>query len=160
MSSKTCATCLLVLPLSAFHRNAWGNQGLSSDCGKCRNEKNRARRKANPHAEREYARNTALKADYGLSRADYDSLVAAQHNLCLICQRPERRKSKFGKVFELSVDHDHETGRVRGLLCFSCNTALGQLGDCLGWVERAAAYLRQHSDPTKAPPTETGSGFD
>ncbi len=57
----------------------------------------------------------------------YNEMLTSQNNLCAICNRPESKKSKQGVVRSLAVDHCHSTGKVRGLLCFDCNTTLGKV---------------------------------
>jgi hypothetical protein len=74
------------------------------------------------------ARNLAV---YGLTPESYRQMVEAQHGRCAIC----------GDKGRLFVDHDHETGSVRGLLCSNCNTALGMFEDDLARIERAIKYL-------------------
>lgn len=90
-------------------------------------------------------RNDHLRRKYGLTGDEYDRLLAAQGGLCAICRQPERLMGR-GRVRRLAVDHDHRTGRVRGLLCASCNTILGHLRDDPAWasdfVVRMTAYLR------------------
>lgn len=71
---------------------------------------------------------------YGITKADFDSLMLAQGGLCPICRDP---------LTAPHVDHDHRTGAVRGILCMSCNVALGHLGDDVGRVSRAVEYLSQ-----------------
>lgn len=90
----------------------------------------------NPEAakaiQRRANRTYALK-QYGLTLEDFDKMVAEQGGACAIC----------GTVPEqLCVDHCHEKGVVRGLLCSECNAGLGKLGDTIGALERAVAYLR------------------
>jgi len=77
-------------------------------------------------------RKYALGRDYNLTPEGYDALVAAQGGRCAICL--DRA--------ELVVDHDHDTGLVRGLLCPHCNTGLGRFRDCLDSLRRAIDYLR------------------
>ena len=76
-----------------------------------------------------------LKRKYGMTLADYDGMFAAQDGVCAICgeARPEERA--------LHVDHDHETGVIRGLLCFRCNNALGDFREEYELFQRAADYL-------------------
>jgi hypothetical protein len=82
-------------------------------------------------------------ARYGISAADQEAMLEAQGHVCALCRRPPGKK-------RLSVDHDHVTGRVRGMLCGACNTALGGLQDSPEMCERAAEYLRRHSVSPKA----------
>jgi len=81
--------------------------------------------------------NNALMRVFGITLDQYENLAAAQDNRCAICGKPETGK-------RLSVDHDHQTGRVRGLLCGLCNTAIGKLNDDPALLEKAVTYLRQH----------------
>lgn len=74
-----------------------------------------------------------LRLTYGIDVADFDEMVVEQGGCCGICE-----EQLSGPI---AVDHDHETGSVRGLLCYRCNTGLGSLGDSLDGVMRAAAYL-------------------
>ena len=79
------------------------------------------------------------KRRYELNREDYDRLVAQQRNLCMICQQPPSGKPPMGV---LHVDHDHATGKVRGLLCGLCNRGIGALGDDIARIESALKYLK------------------
>lgn len=83
-------------------------------------------------------RNAWLKARYGITASDYDAMLAAQDGRCAICgtTEPEGRRGVF------CVDHDHETGAVRGLLCWPCNRRLGVL-EMREWREAADRYLAQ-----------------
>lgn len=81
-----------------------------------------------------------LKSRYDLSLEDFEHMLALQDGVCAICKRPENDKYKR----RLSVDHDHETGKIRGLLCHMCNTALGKLNDDPELFSSAARYLRLH----------------
>lgn len=79
------------------------------------------------------AHETRIVKVYGLLPGEYDQLLTAQGGTCAICLRAT------GKARRLAVDHDHETGEVRGLLCKPCNrTILGHGGEVL---QRAVAYL-------------------
>jgi hypothetical protein len=80
-----------------------------------------------------------LMKNYGIKAADYDRMLLEQGGLCKICKSSDH-KSK--RVEHFAVDHDHETGQVRGLLCHSCNRGIGYLQDRLEIVEAAAKYLK------------------
>ena len=81
-------------------------------------------------------RNNRLQYAYGISLAEYDAMLEAQDGVCALCGKtPEENGHR------LFVDHDHETGRIRGLLCRVCNASLGGLGDTLEAIERVLDYL-------------------
>lgn len=111
-----------------------------------RNAQARARRAANPDRPREqwrsYARRRtpeqrrswALKKNYGITIDDYNRMYAEQHGSCVICR----------KSFPvLDVDHNHETGKVRGLLCKKCNKGLGHFDDQPVLLFSAIDYLNR-----------------
>ena len=83
----------------------------------------------------------ALKYKYDFSETEYSWFYSEQSGLCAICLSPER-PTRTGKVRALSVDHNHDTGEIRGLLCRNCNVALGMLGDSQTRLQRALDYLR------------------
>jgi Recombination endonuclease VII len=80
-------------------------------------------------------RKSYLRRTYGITIADYDRMFEEQNGVCAICgeARPEERT--------LHIDHDHETGVIRGLLCFRCNNALGDFREEYELFQRAADYL-------------------
>jgi hypothetical protein len=81
-----------------------------------------------------------LKKEYGLSIQDYEKLLGSQGGVCKICLRYNSRKGLNGTLI---VDHDHDTGVVRGLLCHGCNVGLGHFRDSPELLEEAIAYLRE-----------------
>ncbi|MFG3359405.1 endonuclease VII domain-containing protein [Streptomyces griseofuscus] len=113
---KLCLKCGEIKPWSEWHRNATASDGLSTRCKACRAAEGRSGH---------------LKRQYGLTVAERDAMVASQRGLCVICL----------KAPTAHVDHCRKTGRVRGVLCFNCNSAIGKLGDDPDAVRRAAAYL-------------------
>jgi hypothetical protein len=159
---KRCKKCGEVKPLDEFYKSAGMRDGHRSDCKACNllakkewyaanreaviekvkrwqrehkdvvNARNRAYREAHPDAMREWD----LKTKFGISISDYDGLLEAQGGDCAICGKPQ------GKI-SLHVDHDHESGEIRGLLCLGCNNALGQFKDDCDLLARAAGYLRR-----------------
>jgi len=74
---------------------------------------------------------------YGLTDIDYAEMFVGQNGVCAICGRPPKKKRLF-------VDHDHDSGRVRGLLCWRCNTAIGLLHDDTDTIKSAINYLNGH----------------
>lgn len=89
--------------------------------------RNRAWRQANPERSSAINRASYMKATYGITVDEYDEMLADQGGVCAICGEAPTTK-------RLAVDHDHETGELRGLLCVPCNAALGVLEDNLDAV--------------------------
>lgn len=103
-----------------------------------RQEAHRQRSKAAYHRDPLRARENKLRNAFGLSLADYDQMLTAQDGVCAICHKA----CKSGR--ELAVDHDHETGEVRALLCMNCNRAIGWLQDDPDLLMKATDYLLRH----------------
>lgn len=92
-----------------------------------------------------YARSWMLKARYGLTPEAHQKLLADQNFVCAVCKSDELFvNSRTGRKQELSVDHCHETDRVRGLLCVGCNRGLGYFKDNKDTLRAAIAYLEKH----------------
>lgn len=87
-------------------------------------------------------RNCQLRRDYGITLDDYEVMLKSQDGVCAICGDPPKGGKTSSK--NLHVDHDHETGKVRGLLCNNCNLGVGKFRDDPLLMEKAASYMRQH----------------
>ena len=88
-----------------------------------------------------------LKHEYGITLEEYNVILKKQNNVCAICQSEEILIDKrTGKAKRLAVDHCHKTDAIRGLLCWSCNTAIGKLRDDPQIIERAAKYVRNKGE--------------
>src|SRR3990167_3179473 len=77
---------------------------------------------------------------FGISVQEYQTILTEQNNKCAICER--RRNIDHKRFKRLHLDHNHKTGKVRGLLCSSCNLGLGKFRDDPTIIEKAAMYLR------------------
>lgn len=89
------------------------------------------------------SRKQKLFRDYGMTEEQYLTLAQKQGGVCAICHQPETHKHRNGRTCRLAVDHSHTTGAVRGLLCYTCNVAIGFLYDSPRLCESAAAYLTE-----------------
>lgn len=164
-----CYLCGESKPLSEYQPSV-----IKAGCGACRSCKYTAKRayeqrqpqkaaaarnrhrKANLDHHRAvvrdyFRRNPDRRRDYNLRRYDitsqeYDRLLSAQGGACACCGATQNRDGK-----RLFVDHDHETGAIRGLLCRKCNAGIGALGDDIAGVERALAYLKRAQPVRSAP---------
>ena len=161
---KTCLKCKIEKSLEEYYFVKRGNRPMS-DCKQCTRLKVRQWRLDNPEKfiAQSRARYQAKREDYlkrandyrimhpearranhllrryGLTPEDYQALLDEQHGQCAICGR-EPRGSRNEK--NLHVDHDHDTGEVRGLLCISCNAAIGGLHN-LELLESAVRYINR-----------------
>lgn len=88
-------------------------------------------------------RDKDLKRTYGITLAYYIELLTAQGGACAICSNPETDTHK-GKIKRLAVDHDHKTGKIRGLLCGNCNRAIGMIKENQSIALSIVKYLRKH----------------
>ena len=87
-----------------------------------------------------YKRNKHYKRRYGITLDQYNDMATRQHELCAICGNPETGVNKHGPM-RLVVDHDHLTGKVRDLLCYNCNIALGRLQEGIPVLHSMIRYL-------------------
>lgn len=162
---KTCRVCRLEQPLAEYY---FGKGRRIDECRTCVKTRVDAYRKLNGRAPRTdrtrqaarglYRRNKLAAADgrteqsfkqkfdrHGITLDQYHSLAERQDFLCAIChQEPPPQNARQGNVDNFVIDHDHETGRVRALLCWLCNAALGSMQDCPIIGRSAVAYLEHH----------------
>lgn len=144
---KVCSLCRLKKSLTCFYKARYGKLKLGSRCKDCNREEGRRWRKGNLERDRRnhrsyakanrekiasYSRNYRLLKAHGITELQYRGLVKAQDGLCAICR---------AVTAELDVDHCHKSGKVRGLLCNSCNVGIGHLRDSIEILQSAIAYL-------------------
>lgn len=84
-----------------------------------------------------------LRRNFGIGLDDYNRMHADQNGCCAICGKPETG-TRNGKPIRMAVDHHHESGAVRDLLCTACNKLIGLAGEDIAVLESAIAYLRRH----------------
>lgn len=117
---------------------------------------------AKREANRDFYRGRDFRRVYGIGFADYQRMLIDQKGVCAICENPET-KIENGTIRLLSVDHDHTTKAVRGLLCANCNMAIGYACDDPTVLKRAIAYLEKHAtvpDPNVLPFTPRNPNRD
>jgi len=158
---KLCTGCKTEKPITSFNKNKTRKDGLNGHCKSCFNlyceknasvlsDKKKQYKKENwdriKVENKEYVqkhiltikekvKNRRLKTLYGISRKEYDLMHLDQENLCAIC---------LSFKFVLDVDHDHKTGKVRGLLCGHCNRGLGLFMDNPLLLKEALNYLKKY----------------
>jgi Recombination endonuclease VII len=106
------------------------SRGLIAYCKPCHTAKGKETYTRLYGSTREYH----LRRRYGIGQADVDRMLVEQEDKCAGCDKPDPEH----------VDHDHATGLVRGMLCFNCNQALGNVRDSVPVLDRLAAYLVKH----------------
>lgn len=127
---KWCPDCGEVKPLAKFPSTRANVSGRHSYCKPCHNARGRATLEKLGGS-----RTYHLKRRYGITARDADALLANQGGLCAICKVSPA----------VHVDHDHETGAVRALLCFNCNGGLGQFKDNPEVLHAAEYYVQFHT---------------
>lgn len=136
-ATKQCKTCGDFFDLTQFQKDRTKNDGLRPYCKACTS----ARRKE--LLTKEVIRKRNLEKNFGKGAMDvYASLFDQQGGVCAICSSPEN-----GRYDNLSVDHCHGTGSIRGLLCNNCNRGIGLLRDSPEMLRKAADYIDRSRPP-------------
>ena len=132
---KTCTKCGKKAPLEGFNKEKKAKDGRTSQCKTCCNERTRKHYRDNPDAG--WSRD--IKKKYGITPQDYHDLLAEQGGVCAnagcTATNPGPNKNRW------CVDHNHDTGEIRGLLCSNCNAAAGILQDHPDTLRGLADYL-------------------
>lgn len=144
-----CTKCKETKAPTEFRTDLKKLNGLRSDCRECERARARIWQKEtqqykrwkieNPERQAVLSEKHAM-ARYGITVEDYQRMLGAQGGVCAICGSDDPKMRK-GARQRFCVDHDHETGRVRGLLCMPCNTALGGFRDDPERLRKAVTYL-------------------
>lgn len=158
VTQYTCRECKRLYAKKYYNENS-DKVSASNQAWRQRNAEkvkaNDARvRKEKPHLTRErqarykeknYERLNIMARvrDHGLTLEQYFRMVSDQNDLCKICNKPESKLWQ-GKVTELCIDHCHETGKVRGLLCFKCNIGIGVFDDNIENIQIAIEYIKSN----------------
>ncbi len=157
---KICAECKIPKNIEEFGKDKYNKDGLNYDCKLCKNKKARIRNKVNPQQTKarskrnastraawyktkpgiESSRRAHLKRKYNITLEDYNKLLDKQNSVCAICGRTEMNNAN--KV--LCVDHNHNTGAIRGLLCGLCNSGIGHFQDDIILIRKSISYLKQY----------------
>jgi hypothetical protein len=162
MEKRICTGCNQEKPLDSDHftKDKYDKSGFTYRCKICRNETSRKWNLKNPDKVKEAnllnrdkrkkfysspegivcSRKAHLKRMYGITLDDFNKMLKNQGGKCAICRGTETRDKH--KV--MAVDHDHKTGKVRALLCFKCNSALGNFNDDPELLKKALKYLKNY----------------
>lgn len=164
-TSKTCPNCHRTLDIEMFTPSTTSNDGYHCYCKNCRAEKQRARYIKMKIQDPNFAENTrqaqakyrdtkkndqvwvekykekyknyGYKKKYGITLIEKELMLISQNNQCLICEKEMKLNNNC------HVDHNHETSKVRGLLCGRCNGGLGYIEDT-NFLNKAKGYLKNY----------------
>ena len=151
-SSKACTVCKKLKPRKYFQTDKRLKSGLLSACKSCIAAKAKLYRTNHPSAERRIVnRKSMLKTAYGMTLEQYQQMWNAQKGVCAICGEPEAKPTYPNATPQiLSVDHNHTTGKIRGLLCRSCNLGLGMFKKDAARIKGVLAYLELYEPEVNA----------
>lgn len=157
---KFCTQCKTSLPLENFANNKNSKSSKNYYCKMCDNirsreyfrnnrelkrayqakyrEKNREKIRETCRGKYEQSYIQQVKSKYGISAEDYYNILDHQRDSCLVCLKLFTYDSKSNKPH---IDHDHKTGKVRGILCNHCNAALGQARDSIPILKNMIKYI-------------------
>lgn len=166
MVSKKCTKCKEVKPHQDYYKDKSSKDGYAYSCIECDKKRVKKYRQENrekfresqkkwqaknpakvkQYAKTNYIRNIRVRQNYNLKKLcgitidQYDETFERQGGVCAICGQPETMKNQYG-VRRLSADHDHATGRFRGLLCNNCNRFVGFCDESVGVLKKTIQYL-------------------
>jgi hypothetical protein len=138
---KMCTVCKVAKPFEEFYdgykakkqRDVVNKKYPHSRCKDCDHARVKVYHKNNRAKVTKQQLISHRRREYGLTEEEYNNMVLSQNNMCSICNKPSDRT--------LHIDHNHVTGRVRGLLCSNCNLGIGLLQEDLIILNRAIEYL-------------------
>ena len=144
--TKVCCVCNTRKTFDEFYNLKNKSDGKSYRCKDC-DDVARKKWKSNNH-ERAYhsTRNNNLKTKYGIDIEWYNKKFEEQGCKCAVCGVDKNSITGKNRHLNFAVDHNHVTGKVRGVLCNKCNRAIGMLGDSSEALRQAAAYLTEYDD--------------
>jgi hypothetical protein len=144
LTTLNCSKCNTEQNVLNFHKSSKTKSGYQSWCKLCSKEWASTPKRKEQHRNRYHSNkdkhyyNYFYKRTYGITSEQYNEMLKDQNNVCKICFSSCLTKRR------LAVDHCHETGKVRGLLCAKCNSLLGQAGDKIEILEKAIKYLKEY----------------
>lgn len=152
---KQCTVCKEEKPISEYFKHCIGSKGqiiYKPACKQCSNEKSRNRYHKLTKEERskrnrinrekmgkDYFKNWKLEKQYGMSLEEYNFMLSEQNHLCYICDK------SFDENTTAHVDHNHETGETRKILCVNCNTAIGLAKEDATIMKKMIKYIEEHN---------------
>ena len=145
MQNKTCSKCKITKDTSGFYKDSHCSDNLHPSCKQCGadlranngNKYAKKWRQLHPAERKISSRKSQFKSLYGITIDGFDLMYNKQDGKCACCGKDNGSR-------RLAVDHDHSTGKVRGLLCSKCNTAIGLCNDNPAILDVIAKYIRNN----------------
>lgn len=148
---KTCTLCNKRKTLKHFYKDKSKKDGFRYDCKNCFKKRAKKWENLNPNyrklrykKRKLQEKNNTLIYKFGISLKEYKQLLKSQNNVCAICLKKEERKYR-NKIRSLATDHNHITGKVRGLLCQKCNLGISHFNEDIKILFKAISYLRERT---------------
>lgn len=154
--TKVCHVCKEEKAFEQFglannNKNGDGRAAYCLNCSSTLTEREKTAivtrlwRKRNQEKHDKMHKNYSLQKTYGISVDKYNEMLQRQNSVCTVCGEPSTIMRKNGRIHSLCVDHNHETGEIRGLLCHTCNTLLGHIETNPQRIKLLEFYLESHS---------------
>ena len=145
--TKVCTKRKAEKDVGEFYRDSTKPDGRRPDCKKCLDNSQSKMGQLYKQTHRSEialsAKNCIYKKKYGITLDQYNKMVAEQNGVCAICGQPENIKGTTINPRGLAVDHNHNTGKIRGLLCGRCNRAVGLIKDRWEIAQNMMYYLKR-----------------
>jgi len=139
--AKVCTKCGKDKPFEEYYAHNQATDGRKSTCKICDDKRSMSWRKENYERCFTVDRRYSLKRPYGISLEEYEEMLKVQDSKCAICGTFNTGKKG---TWNLCVDHDHKTGKIRALLCNKCNRGIGLLQDSIPLLKKAIKYLKKY----------------
>jgi hypothetical protein len=133
---KKCYLCKTIKECDSFYKSKTGAQKRRGECKQCSNNVTKNYQAKYPELKKTYDQNHRLKNIFGITIEQYTELGNKHGWKCCICEKTETENKR-----KLAIDHDHSTGRIRGILCGNCNRGIGNLKDSVSLLQKAINYL-------------------
>ena len=144
---RVCRKCGEEKHIEKFPKDKYINGGFRWQCKECRKldykKYYEGKKRENLNAFKKRNLEHHLKHFNHITIDEYDNFLNTQQGRCAICDKEETTVGRWGTVLRLSVDHNHKTGKVRGLLCSKCNHGLGLFDEDINVLLEAIQYLRK-----------------
>lgn len=143
-TARRCTRCKEIKPFEEFVKRGPKRGGYGTECKACKRVRSSEEYHASP-IEQARIRGKNLKKNFGITLEEYNAMLTLQNGLCAVCRKEETRIDPRRRIVSsLAVDHDHTTGAIRGLLCYTCNMALGFLQEDPDRIQSLLAYLLKY----------------